>query len=145
MERHDAVTSLRCGTEIRQCRSAATLSQGIMASARTKLSGAELAAQLGDLAVLGARPTEPAMRPEDVSPAPPAKARGGRPAKAGADGVPVNVRLAQDDHLALARIAAELMVPGRPMPTLQDVVRGLIRGALKDPERLKRLVRAGRG
>jgi hypothetical protein len=108
-----------------------------MALTRTKLSGAELAAQLGDLAFPDARPSAPAL-------ATPTKARGGRPAKAGPDGVPVNVRLAQDDHLALARIAAELMVPGRPMPTLQDVVRGLIRGALKDPEDLKRLVRAGR-
>ena len=108
-----------------------------MAAARTKLSGAELAAQLGDLSFPDGRP--PAL---DVPSPATAKARGGRPSKAGADGVPVNVRLAQDDHLALARIAAELMMPGRPMPTLQDVVRGLIRGALKDPEGLKRLVRA---
>jgi hypothetical protein len=35
------------------------------------------------------------------------------------------------------------MVPGRPLPTVQDIVRGLIRGALKDPEVLKRLVREG--
>jgi hypothetical protein len=117
-----------------------------MAASRTKLSGAELAAQLGDLASPpGARPLAPSLPPGDISSAPSAKARGGRPTKAGADGVPVNVRLAQDDHLALARIAAELIVPGRPMPTLQDVVRGLIRGALKDPDYLKRLVRAGRG
>ena len=112
---------------------------------RPKLSGAELAAQLGDLAFPSARSLAPAPPPEDVPPSARAKARGGRPAKAGADGVPVNVRLAQDDHLALAKIAAELMVPGRPMPTLQDVVRGLIRGALKDPEGLKRLIHAGRG
>jgi hypothetical protein len=74
-----------------------------------------------------------------------AKPRGGRPAKAGVDGIPLNVRLAQADHLALARIAAELLVPGRPLPTVQDVVRGLVRGALKDPEALKRLVRQGEG
>ena len=115
-----------------------------MARPRTKLSGAELAAQLGDLAFPSARPLAPTVPPEDVSASAPAKARGGRPTKVGADGVPVNVRLAQDDHLALARIAAELIVPGRPMPTLQDVVRSLIRGALKDPEGLKRLVHAGR-
>src|SRR3712207_6845898 len=112
-----------------------------------KLSGADLAAQLGDLSYPSARtPAPPAPAP--VPTAPPAqseKARGGRPAKAGADGLPVNVRLAQADHLALAKIAAELMVPGRPMPTVQDVVRGLIRGALKDPEGLKRLIHAGRG
>ena len=116
-----------------------------MAASRTKLSGAELAAQLGDLAFPGAHPSVPAPPALDASPVTLTKARGGRPAKAGVDGVPVNVRLAQDDHLALAKIAAELIVPGRPMPTLQDVVRGLIRGALKDPEGLKRLVRAGRG
>lgn len=114
-----------------------------MAAARTKLSGAELAAQLGDLSFPDGRPPAPTPPALDVPST--AKARGGRPSKAGAYGVPVNVRLAQDDHLALARIAAELMMPGRPMPTLQDVVRGLIRGALKDPESLKRLVRAGQG
>jgi hypothetical protein len=116
-----------------------------MQPSRTKLSGAELAAQLGDLAYPAMRPTsDGAMRPE-ASAGAPARSRGGRPPKVGVDGVPVNVRLAQADHLALARIAAELMVPGRPMPTLQDVVRGLIRGALKDPEVLKRLTREGRG
>src|SRR6476659_8332396 len=104
-----------------------------MAASRTKLSGAELAAQLGDLASSpGAHPPPPSLPTGEVSSAP-SQVRGGRPAKAGADGVPVNVRLAQHDHLAPARITAELIEPGRPMPTLQDVVRGLIRGALKDP------------
>jgi hypothetical protein len=70
-----------------------------------------------------------------------AKARGGRPAKAGVDGMPVNVRLSQADHLALARLAGKLVVPGRPMPTVQDVVRGIIRGALKEPELATRLCR----
>ena len=70
-----------------------------------------------------------------------AKARGGRPAKAGVDGMPVNVRLSQADHLALARLAGKLMVPGRPMPTVQDVVRGIIRGALKEPELATRFCR----
>jgi hypothetical protein len=55
----------------------------------------------------------------------------------------VNVRLALDDHAELAKIAVELMTPGRPMPTVQDVVRGLVRGALKDHEALKKLVRKG--
>jgi hypothetical protein len=107
-----------------------------------KLSGAELAAQLDGTAF-------PAAAPVTVSPPPtlsssePSKPKGGRPTKAGAGGIPVNVRLAQNDHVALARIAAELLVPGRPMPTVQDIVRGLIRGALKDTETLKRLVREG--
>lgn len=70
-----------------------------------------------------------------------AKARGGRPAKAGVDGMPVNVRLSQADHLALARLAGKLVVPGRPMPTVQDVVRGIIRGALKEPELATRFCR----
>jgi hypothetical protein len=109
---------------------------------RSKLSGAELAAQLGNLAFPHTHLPAPAARQEG-QPIEPARPRGGRPAKAGVDGVPVNVRLAQGDHLALARIAAELMVPGRPLPTVQDIVRGLIRGALKDPEVLKRLVREG--
>ncbi|MBV8096507.1 MAG: hypothetical protein JO110_25350 [Acetobacteraceae bacterium] len=69
------------------------------------------------------------------------KARGGRPAKAGTDGMPVNVRLSQADHLALARLAGKLVVPGRPMPTVQDVVRGIIRGALKEPELATRFCR----
>jgi hypothetical protein len=70
-----------------------------------------------------------------------AKQRGGRPAKAGLDGMPVNVRLSQADHLALARLAGKLVVPGRPMPTVQDVVRGIIRGALKEPELATRFCR----
>ena len=70
-----------------------------------------------------------------------AKARGGRPAKAGVDGMPVNVRLSQADHLALAKLAGKLVVPGRPMPTVQDVVRGILRGALKEPELATRFCR----
>jgi hypothetical protein len=69
------------------------------------------------------------------------KPRGGRPIKAGVDGMPVNVRLSQADHLALARLAGKLVVPGRPMPTVQDVVRGIIRGALREPELATRLCR----
>src|SRR4051794_29539338 len=125
-----------------------------MSTSRTKLSGAEIAAQLGDLSFPANRPVSPppapaAAPPPAVTPAATAdagaKSRGGRPAKAGVDGIPLNVRLAQADHLALARIAAELLVPGRPLPTVQDVVRGLVRGALKDPEALKQLVRQGEG
>lgn len=129
-----------------------------------KLSGAALAAKLGDLSFPEARPVDqpapaspggvgpdggkaashPSPFPAEARPAAvQAKPRGGRPAKAGVDGMPVNVRLAQADHLALARVAGELIVPGRPMPTVQDVVRGLIRGALRDVEVLKRLVREG--
>jgi len=80
---------------------------------------------------------------EAVSPrakrAPAPNPRGGRPAKAGVDGIPVNVRLSQSDHLALAKLAGKLMVPGRPLPTVQDVVRTLIRGALNEPELAFRL------
>jgi len=57
--------------------------------------------------------------------------------------LPVNVRLALDDHAELAKVAVELLVPGRPMPTVQDVVRGLVRGALKDHDALLKLVRKG--
>jgi hypothetical protein len=67
--------------------------------------------------------------------------KGGRPPKVGVDGIPVNVRLSQADHLALAKLSGELMVPGRPLPTVQDVVRGLIRGALGEPELALRLCR----
>jgi hypothetical protein len=69
--------------------------------------------------------------------------KGGRPPKAGVDGIPVNVRLSQADHLALAKLSGKLMVPGRPLPTVQDVVRGLIRGALGEPELALRLCRQG--
>ena len=70
-----------------------------------------------------------------------ANSRGGRPAKAGVDGMPVNVRLSQADHLALAKLAVKLVVPGRPMPTVQDVVRGIIRGALREPDLVTRFCR----
>src|SRR4051812_3698143 len=126
-----------------------------------KLSGAELAAQLSGTAFPKPTPAAPVPPPElspaDLSPEPapekpvrekpkPApRPRGGRPAKAGSMGeaIPVNVRLALDDHGELARIAVELLVPGRPVPTVQDVVRGLVRGALQDHETLKKLVRKG--
>jgi hypothetical protein len=127
-----------------------------------KLSGAELAAQLAGTAFPKpalAAPVPPAAETLPVDPAPepapekpvreklkPAvRPKGGRPSKAGAGGeaIPVNVRLALDDHGELARIAVELLVPGRPVPTVQDVVRGLVRGALQDHEALKKLVRKG--
>ncbi len=142
LRRHRAVALWRCD---RAMSGHINIAWGHMPPSRTKLSGAELAAQLGELSYPGTGSPARIDRPRDSTTATPAQSRAGRPSKAGADGVPVNVRLAQADHLALARIAAELMVPGRPMPTLQDIVRGLIRGALKDPEALKRLVREGRG
>lgn len=130
---------------------------------RSKLSGAALAAELSDLsfAQTASVPVSPAAEPVVEAPAPsPAprppvleaavetprsttsrgkragasNPRGGRPAKAGVDGIPLNVRLSQADHLALAKLAGKLMVPGRPLPTVQDVVRTLIRGALREPE-----------
>jgi hypothetical protein len=137
--------------------------------ASRKLNGAELARELQDLPFPGTgvaagvgseqpggvREVEPlqpspppqiaAQRPEPVRAKSRAsgsvKARGGRPAKAGVDGMPVNVRLSQVDHLALAKLAGKLIVPGRPMPTVQDVVRGIIRGALREPELATRFCR----
>ncbi len=137
--------------------------------ASRKLNGAELARELQDLPFPGAGVTAAAgsdqqggvQEVEPPQPSPPlailaqgpesvhaksrasgsAKARGGRPAKAGVDGMPVNVRLSQADHLALAKLAGKLVVPGRPMPTVQDVVRGIIRGALREPELATRFCR----
>lgn len=134
-----------------------------------KLSGADLAAQLSELpAFSGPQSTvgieaEPAshevtdvtgagspasrLSSQDVPPpassgiSQPKRPQGGRPSKSGADGIPLNVRLSQSDHLALARLAGDLLVPGRPMPTVQDVVRSLIRGALQEPDAALRLVR----
>ena len=142
--------------------------EAVMAQSK-KLSGADLAAQLGVLPAFSGPQTtasveaEPARREtpdaagaglsspnvttQEVSP--PAlsgstqskRPQGGRPSKAGVDGIPLNVRLSQGDHLALARLAGDLLVPGKPMPTVQDVVRGLIRGALQEPDAALRLVR----
>jgi len=137
--------------------------------ASRKLSGAELARELQDLpfpgpgmtADVGSDQPEGGQVAESSPPSPPpaivarrpeslhakskasgsVKARGGRPAKAGVDGMPVNVRLSQADHLALAKLAGKLVVPGRPMPTVQDVVRGIIRGALREPELATRFCR----
>lgn len=128
-----------------------------------KLSGAELAAQLTGTAFPKPAPVAPPSSvaepipvapssPEPVQeksvtekPKPAARSKGGRPSKAAGNGeaIPVNVRLALEDHGELARIAYELLTPGRPVPTVQDVVRGLVRGALRDPETLKKLVRKG--
>jgi hypothetical protein len=133
---------------------------------RTKLSGAALAAELTELSFPGATNPEPTPQAVNMTaelaeapspsplPQPPRSqgdprprrdaklvSRGGRPAKAGIDGIPVNVRLSQADHLALAKLASKLMVPGRPLPTVQDVVRSVIRGALGEPELALRLCR----
>lgn len=107
-----------------------------------KPSGAALAAALAGTGFPKAAP-EPASPPVQPEPPPKAGARGGRPSKSGGDAIPVNLRLALDDHAALGRIAAEMHVPGRPVPTVQDVVRSLVRGALADPDALRRLVRQG--
>ena len=125
----------------------------------TKLSGSELAAQLAGTSFAHAMPAvpvtpmpdpHPTSKPEPIqerkTPAPKlARSKGGRPAKAGSvgDTLPLNVRLGLDDHAELAKLAVELLTPGRPMPTVQDVVRGLVRGALVDHELLKKLVRKG--
>ena len=103
-----------------------------------KPSGAELAGT-------GFPTANPASTPGPAQPAPRPKAasKGGRPSKSGAQAIPVNVRLALDDHAALGRIAAEMHTPGRPVPTVQDIVRALVRGALADHAALRRLVREG--
>ena len=134
---------------------------------RTKLSGAALAAELSGLSFPGVAESDgephslqvPLQEGKVPSPSPQAAqhgrshgdtkarrdikpvSRGGRPAKAGVDGIPVNVRLSQADHLALAKLASKLMVPGRPLPTVQDVVRSIIRGALREPELAIKLCR----
>lgn len=72
------------------------------------------------------------------------RSKGGRPSKgAGSDAVPVNLRMAMEDHAALAEIAKEISVPGRPLPTVQDIIRRLVRGSLTEPETLRRLVDIG--
>ncbi len=129
-----------------------------------KLNGADLAAELSSLPDREMNPPAPepkelpsavANRGADQEPlsasepqplrshrkAGGPKSRGGRPAKAGVDGIPVNVRLSQGDHLALARLSTKLMTPGRPLPTVQDVVRSLLRGALSEPDMAMRLCR----
>lgn len=125
-----------------------------------RLSGADLAAQLaGTSFPKPIAPPEPPPPPPE--PQPPAAApekpvrekvkqaersKGGRPSKVistSGDTLPVNVRLAMEDHTELAKLAVELMTPGRPMPTVQDVVRSLVRGALQDHEGLKKLARKG--
>jgi len=136
-------------------------------ASRPKLSGAALAAELSGLSYPDSSIVLPpvgqvdplvevAEPPSPSAPQPPIRrsgdagrskqnsqpvSRGGRPAKAGVDGIPVNVRLSKADHLSLAKLAAKLMVPGRPLPTVQDVVRSLIRGALGEPELAFKLCR----
>jgi hypothetical protein len=107
-----------------------------------KPSGAELAAALAGTGFPKAAP-EPAPSPVQPEPPPKAAAKGGRPSKSGGEAIPVNLRLALDDHAELGRIAAEMHVPGRPVPTVQDVVRSLVRGALADQDTLRRLVQQG--
>ncbi|HYE49049.1 MAG TPA: hypothetical protein VEB20_05630 [Azospirillaceae bacterium] len=83
-------------------------------------------------------PARPAARPP--SPPPAEKGRGGRPPKAGADGYPLTLRVDPEMHRRLLEQVPRLMVPGRPMPTVQDIARRLITIALDDPRALARLV-----
>jgi hypothetical protein len=57
--------------------------------------------------------------------------------------VAVNLRLAPEDHEALIEVAAAIRPPGRPAPTVQDVLRRLVKGSLSEPETLRRLVDIG--
>ena len=67
--------------------------------------------------------------------------KGGRPSKgAGSNAVAVNLRIALEDHAAVAELAKELSLPGRPLLTVQDVIRRLVRGGLSEPETLRRLI-----
>jgi hypothetical protein len=109
-----------------------------------KLSGAELAAQLTGTSFPAPAPKPPHPVQSDPPAAKPTTSKGGRPSKGGGpNALPVNVRLDPSDHAALAKVAFELMTPGRPPLTVQDVLRRLVRGALTDPETLNRLVREG--
>lgn len=73
------------------------------------------------------------------------KSKGGRPPKgAGSNAIPVNLRMALEDHAALAEIAKEISEQGRPLATVQDVIRRLVRGGLMEQETLRRLVDIGR-
>lgn len=70
--------------------------------------------------------------------------KGGRPPKgAGPHAVAVNLRMAPSDFDVLAELAPEIREPGQPPLTVQDVIRGLIRGAILEPETLRKLVRSG--
>jgi hypothetical protein len=114
-----------------------------------KLSGAELAAQLAGTSFPQAETPGPATpAPASAPPSQPEAKRtpgkGGRPSKGGGpDAIPVNLRLSPADQAALAKIAYELMTPGRPPLTVQDVLRRLVRGAINDPDTLNRLVKEG--
>ena len=99
---------------------------------RPKLSGSALAAQLEQ-----AIPVAPAVLPHTE------KNKGGRPPKAGPDGIPVNVRLSAEDHNFCGDVATKIREPRRPVPTVQDVVRRLIKGARRDPDLFLQLVRDG--
>ena len=73
------------------------------------------------------------------------KPKGGRPPKGGGpDAVPVNLRLASADYEAIVAITSDIREPGRAPPTVQDVLRRLVRGALTEPETLRRLVDLGK-
>lgn len=72
------------------------------------------------------------------------KARGGRPTKgAGPHAVAVNLRMAPDDFDVLAELAPKIRQAGQSPPTVQDVIRGLIRGAIMEPDTLHKLVSTG--
>jgi hypothetical protein len=51
--------------------------------------------------------------------------------------------MAPGDFDVLAELAPKIREAGQPPPTVQDVIRGLIRGAIMEHDTLHRLVSAG--
>ena len=53
----------------------------------------------------------------------------------------MNVRLSAEDHNFCGDVATKIREPRRPVPTVQDVVRRLIKVARKNPDLVLQLLR----
>lgn len=68
-----------------------------------------------------------------------AKIKAGRPTKV-ANAVPLLLRVSSDMYNQLSELAPHLVESGRPLPTVQDIARRLLSGALADRALLERIL-----
>ena len=100
-----------------------------------KLNGSRLLQELAETSLVPEPAAPPASPVAATSPRRSApSSRGGRPAKAGADNIPLTLRVSPELVDQLTDAATRLpRQTGRPVPTPQDVIRLAIDAALKDP------------
>jgi hypothetical protein len=100
-------------------------------------SGAALAAELAS-----AMPAPLTGPPPPLASSEPDRRRGRRPVAE--NGMPITLRLDAEVYGKLAGHLPALQTPGRPMPTVQDMIRAFIRATVADERLIYQLWQKGR-